>query len=132
MSDVIAFPSKERSIWVCRCGCTTHFLYDDGDAECSSCGGVCVIGGWTAKDKVTVLANLAADPHTVNRIGEPLDFILRRFKEDIDHNPDLLAATAIFRNGRVHTFIRDRSCDTDERKAWWRRRAVDFLRHIFP
>jgi hypothetical protein len=31
---------KEAMIWVCECGCGSHYLYSNGDCECTKCGKV--------------------------------------------------------------------------------------------
>ncbi|QDP55357.1 MAG: hypothetical protein Tp176DCM1853251_41 [Prokaryotic dsDNA virus sp.] len=38
MTDIIAFPSARRRIFVCACDCSTFHLCEDGTAECASCG----------------------------------------------------------------------------------------------
>lgn len=41
MSDnVVAFPKREIAVWVCGCGCTTHYHHANGDVECASCGNI--------------------------------------------------------------------------------------------
>ena len=35
---IIEFPMQEPSYWVCSCGCMTHFVRQDGAAECANCG----------------------------------------------------------------------------------------------
>lgn len=42
---------SKRLIWVCRCGCTTHYHYENGEIECGSCGHVAdsLEGAWRLK-----------------------------------------------------------------------------------
>lgn len=126
MADVVQFPEQERLIWVCACGCCTLFLYEDGSAECPSCGHMRE-GNWAPPPDVKKVPAAAAITH---KIGEPVDITNRRFAALMD-DPDLLAASQFFRDGRVHSIIREREAETDAQKAWWRRRVVDFLRQIF-
>ncbi len=124
--DIVSFPQKERLIWICGCGCCTLFLHEDGSSECPSCG-VMHAGNWAPPPDVK---KVPVEVITTHKIGEPADISNQRFIKLLS-DPDLLAATQFFRDGRVHSLIREREARTDAQKAWWRRRAVDFLRQVF-
>lgn len=123
---IVQFPEPERLIWVCVCGCCTLFLHDDGTAECPSCG-VMRAGEWKVPPDAKITP---AESITTHKTGEPIDITNRRFSE-LMNDPDLMAACQIFRDGRVHSVIREREAETEERRAWWRKRVDDFLGQIF-
>jgi hypothetical protein len=44
-------PLVEAYLWTCACGCTSHYLHEDGRAECVHCAAIVgpESGGWRAK-----------------------------------------------------------------------------------
>ncbi len=35
--NVVNLPVRKKLVWVCRCGCKTFYLMDDGSADCANC-----------------------------------------------------------------------------------------------
>ena len=49
MGEVVTFPEEELGYWLCDCGCQTHYVRTDGEAECAHCGNLASgagSGGW--------------------------------------------------------------------------------------
>jgi len=124
--SVVGFPKPERLIFACGCGCSTLFLYDNGNAECPSCG-TPHEGAWKVPADIEIVDVETSEQH---KMGEPVDIMKARFIRMMDQE-GLLAAVQFFNDGRVNSVILDRQADTDKQKAWWRRGVVYFLRQVF-
>lgn len=47
MTNVVSFPARDqdRLVYVCGCGCRTHFARADGELECANCGALDNVSG---------------------------------------------------------------------------------------
>jgi len=135
MGDIIAMPDKGKDpadekpdIWICACGCTTHFLLSDNTIECPSCGKR-ASGAWRPSGLVIKSNADDVESFAVHRPGEPADVRLARFKRAIDQD-GLLAATAFNKDGRIITIIEERP-KTDNERQWWRNMIESFRKQVF-
>jgi hypothetical protein len=127
MGDVVTLPTPDRPFWVCRCGCYSHIVYADGGIECAACSQVQPPGSFALKPCDETPEQVK--PTAINRRFTDASFARRSIAREID-SPDLAGVCLIFNSGRVRSVVTE-VADTDERRAWWRRRVVDFLRHAF-
>lgn len=116
---VIDFPVKEDLVWVCGCGCSTHFVYEDGHIECASCRDT-VTGAWDAERK-----DEAPEP---KERPEQFSKTLIDFDSEESALRDVLRLADKERSVAVIVMQEDgltrawgKEFDTDEKRAWFDR-----------
>lgn len=125
------FPQKERLLWICGCGCQTHYAYEDGSIECASCGDKPPPGTGTWRPKPEDADNAVVDrdengPMRFDaRVGIDREFSQRRFTDRVISG-EFIAAIGIRENGGVST-IHSEQFTTSRQKRWLLRRLVEAL-----
>lgn len=118
-ADVVTLQPRakpERLIWVCRCGCTTHYHHADGGVECGSCGNVAadLTGEWRSRlpDEPDAPADLDGENFKVTSLTGP-DTFLKRHAKAVE---DVVAIIILNDDGSFATWSGDMT--GDERSAW--------------
>lgn len=124
--DKIVSLAKERDdrrlVWVCRdCGCTSHYLYANGQTECVGCG-----LGSTDADENGWRERLPAAPETalplpdeaykVVPLAPPVTFLKRRLKEE--DAEDITIAVIGYKGGNTATYWDHHGEKTPESEAF--------------
>jgi hypothetical protein len=126
---VVDFPKRERMIWLCRCGCSTFYLYDDSTTECAACN--------LAGDGAEWVKSLADAPRNPDRddfnsvsikaIGS-VDFakhsVLKRISNEKD---DVRMVAAWFDDGSMTSWC---GAETQEQQDWAVEKANDYARNL--
>lgn len=117
-------PPPPELVYVCNCGCRTHFHHADGSVECSACGTFSNVltGGWAkaAPPPETPPPASAKDDRTVVDMGDPAITIARVLKRA---SPTETAALIVIQNdSRVVLWSRG---DIEGEAAEWMRRRLD-------
>jgi len=139
MADIHVMPTKkndneppvaeEPDVFVCSCGCATHFLLSTNETQCPSCG-LREPGTW--KPSGLVLEANEEDPAAfiVYRPGEPIDVAIARFKRALMQD-GMQAAVVFNEDGRIISHIKARPADTSAERQRWGALLADFKRQVF-
>ena len=128
---VVPFPGKtegeadEDRIWVCDCGCQTHYVHEDGNIECAACYEITTEGNWRVGPTVELAEDLPLC--SIKNTGPDDQFIFRRFAQEVV-KADVIAA-ALFREdgGQRTVFCTEAKPETESERRWFRRRARRML-----
>jgi len=128
MSDIIELhPKEEELIWICRCGCQSHFVYKDGRICCVSCGEGPSDGVYAEMAEVIGPMGTAPDVwHVAFTTAAETEFSFRRFSQRV-LEPEVVVAAMFWEDGTV-SFVGEIPTNKP-RKAWFRRCMTD-LRKI--
>ena len=136
MADIIAMKTKgnqteveEPEVWICECGCATHFLLSTGETVCPSCN-LRQPGKWHPSGPVLEANEDDSASFVVLRPGEPIDVAVARFKRALSCD-GMLAAVVFNEDGRVISYIKTRSDDTPEERQRWDGWIEDFRKQVF-
>lgn len=127
---VVPFPVKKEAdedrIWICECGCQTHFVHEDGRIECPMCHEITTEGYWQTGTEVDPpVDQILRDRVVVSDDGD--NFVFRRFAEEVV-KPDVVAATLFRESGSQRTTYRTEDLPKNEaERRWFRRRARQML-----
>lgn len=125
--SVVEFPSPERLLWVCACGCRSFTLYADAVVECADCGTLQAgePGGWrqalpAAPASAPPLENTTS--RTVVTLQDARSMVLRLQKDEalVD---ELVALIALRGGGGLRVW--GEAFDTEARQAWLDRRLAE-------
>ena len=129
MSDIVELHPKDDKdqIWICACGCQSHFVYADGRICCTCCGEGPSDGIFVKMDDVIGPLGKPLDKrHVVFTSDEERDFSFRRFAQRV-LEPEVIVAAIFWQDGTV-SFVGEVP-ENDARKKWFWRRMAD-LGHI--
>lgn len=120
--------AQGKLIWVCNCGCSTHYAHADGQLECAHCGAMGDGSGseWREQlpEPTTVHpVSTGPDEKRVVSLGDTsaaLKRMLRRAEDDRDN----LAFVLIYRRGGEVGVWGDK-IEGDEQSTWFDRRCAD-------
>ena len=117
---VTNFPQKqEQAYWQCQCGCLTHYMRDDGAAECAHCGTIAEgAGAWAMPAESQ--QKVDQDEHQIVDFGQRI-FALKRLAQRIE-NDEFLQVICIKEDGGVS--VAGDACEGDQ-VAWLDDRLAD-------
>lgn len=123
MGDVIELPKEvEDLVWICSCGCSSHYIHINGDCECANCGSIASAEGFYVnlpEGTEKAFEDLDEEPFRVLH-GDDLHFSLQRLGEQVSRN-EFAVVIAIRTDGRCNTH--GKASDwTPEQKRWLRGR----------
>ncbi|KKM97293.1 hypothetical protein LCGC14_1169570 [marine sediment metagenome] len=127
--NVVSFPVKKEAdedrIWICECGCQTHYVHEDGRIECALCEKITTEGNWRVGPKIELAEDLKVCD--VRITDEADEFIFRRFVQEVI-KPDVSAAALFRKDGSQRTVFRNKDLPQNEtERRWFRRRARRML-----
>lgn len=114
---VVEFPDrKEPLVWLCNCGCSTHYAYQDGSIECASCGEF-VNGMWDARDREE---QEGVEPETKRFSSTviPFDTDEAAMRDVLRTANKTTCMAVIIMDESGHTHCWGKDFETDEQKAW--------------
>jgi len=125
-AEVITFAPRapaEPLIWVCNCGCTTHYHRTDDGVECASCGNVAadLSGEWRAKlsDAPDEPRELDSTTFRVTPLDTAATFMQRHAKRG---SGDVVAILILNDDGSFATWSGDMT--GEDRAAWLKRQLA--------
>lgn len=129
MSDVVAFPKKEREIFICECGCVSFLIFDDGSAACTSCENVMSgeVGSWL--EEVKEVSAVDVPEKNISGNGS-LDFHLAYMRRQVASD-DVAAILVIKTSGQISVWG---DAEGEDQRDWLRRyldSAVEMFRETF-
>lgn len=127
---VVPFPVKteaeEDRIWICECGCQTHYVHEDGRIECAICGEITTEGNWQTGSEIESAVDQIVHDHIIVSDGDD-NFMFRRFAAEVV-KPDVVAAALFRESGSQRTLYRTGDLPKNEaERRWFRRRARQML-----
>ncbi|KKL66586.1 hypothetical protein LCGC14_2143470 [marine sediment metagenome] len=129
---IISFPGKtkgkadEDRIWICECGCQTHYVHEDGRIECAICCEITTEGNWQTGAEVEPIIDQVLHDRTIVSAGDD-NFMFRRFAQEVI-KPDVIAAALFRESGSQRTTFRNEDLPKNEsERRWFRRRARQML-----
>ena len=127
MSEIIAFPGTlepaalEPRIWICRCGCSSFNLREDGSTVCALCSLVDdAHGGWTRLGEEQEYTGDVEPISCVQGNGD-VEFA-RRVVTKRAYEPDAVSIIVIREGGSIHVWT---GAETREQAEWVQRRITD-------
>ena len=125
MTEIVSFPSPERLIWVCDCGCSTFNLFSDGMAACSLCQAPVTgaMDGWQSR---TESAKAREEPLTsmsdYQGNGSP-EFALALIRKTAS-DPDVKLVIVATGDSRTRVWA---AADTQPEMEWTKDRITDAI-----
>lgn len=133
-AEIVNLPRRDEGsmVWVCNCGCTTHYHRADGEVSCGACEAIVTAlrGDWRKRlPPLPVEVPDMADEHfkTVD-LGGADAFLRRQIKGGLIG--EMRAIVILMDDGAITTW-RD-AMDTDARAAWLRRKLARAARIMLP
>lgn len=116
-------PEPESLVWVCRCGCTTHYHRSDDTVECGTCGNIAtdLTGEWRLKlpEAPAEPSELDSSNFKVTTLDSPAIFLQRHAKTVA---ADVVAILILHDDGTFATWSGDMT--GPDRAAWLMRQLT--------